>query len=335
MELNVVWFVLITVLFVGFFFLEGFDYGVGALLPFMGRNDTERRVIINTIGPVWDGNEVWMITAGGALFAAFPSVYATLFSSFYLALFVMLLALIVRGVAFEFRSKDTSRAWRASWDWLIFFGSVIPALLWGVTVTNLIQGIAVNEKMVYVGTFFDLLTPYTVIGGLAFLFVFVFHGAMFLTLKVESTEMIDNVRAAALKCGVIAAVLFVICIFLTYTNTDLFDSGLAAFSLLGAAVVFVIGYAFAWMKKYAFGFIASSLAIVLTTVAFFAGLFPRFIVSSLDPAWSLTIHNASSTPYTLGIMTIAAVCLVPVVLIYQGWTYWVFRKRVSEKNLEY
>lgn len=335
MELNVLWFILITVLFTGFFFLEGFDYGVGMLLPFMGRNDTERRIIINTIGPVWDGNEVWMITAGGALFAAFPHVYATMFSSLYLALFIMLMALIARGVAFEFRSKDESRVWRSTWDWLIFFGSAIPALLWGVTVTNLIQGMRINEKMIYTGTFFDLLTPYTVIGGLAFLFVFIFHGAMFLSLKVESIEMIDNVRKAALKAGIAAALFFVSCIVLTYTNTDLFESTLAASSLLLAAIVFVIGYAFAWLKRYALGFIMSSLAIVLTTVAFFAGLFPRLMVSSLNPDWSLTIYNASSTPYTLKIMSIAALFLVPFVLAYQGWTYWVFRKRVSAKHLEY
>lgn len=335
MELNVLWFILITVLFTGFFFLEGFDYGVGMLLPFIGRNDTERRIVINTIGPVWDGNEVWMITAGGALFAAFPHVYATMFSSLYLALFLMLMALIGRGVAFEFRSKDKSRIWRSTWDWLIFFGSAIPAFLWGVTVTNLIQGMRINEKMIYTGTFFDLLTPYTIIGGLAFLFVFLFHGAMFLSLKVESREMIDNVRKAALKAGIVAALFFVSCISLTYANTDLFDSTLATYSLLLAAVVFVIGYGFAWLKKYPLGFIMSSLAIVLTTVAFFAGLFPRLMVSSLNPAWSLTIYNASSTPYTLKIMSFAALGLVPVVLIYQCWTYWVFRKRVSAKNLEY
>lgn len=335
MELSVVWFILITVLFTGFFFLEGFDYGVGMLLPFMGRNDTERRIIINTIGPVWDGNEVWMITAGGALFAAFPHVYATMFSSFYLALFLMLLALIFRGVAFEFRSKDKSLVWRSTWDWLIFFGSAVPALLWGVAITNLIQGIAVNERMIYTGTFLDLLTPYTIIGGLTFLFVFLFHGAMFLTLKVESKEMIENVRSAALKGGLIAIVSFVACMRLTYTNTDLFTSSFAAFCMFAAAIAFVAGYGCAYVKKYAAGFILSSLAIVFTTVAFFAGLFPRLIVSSLNPEWSLTVYNASSTPYTLKIMTIAAFCLVPVVLIYQGWTYWVFRKRVTAKNLEY
>ncbi|WP_110954277.1 cytochrome d ubiquinol oxidase subunit II [Anaerosinus massiliensis] len=335
MDLNILWFILITVLFIGFFFLEGFDYGVGVLLPFLGKNDTERRIIINTIGPVWDGNEVWMITAGGALFAAFPHVYATMFSSFYIALFLMLLALIARGVTFEFRSKDENPIWRSTWDWTLCISSGIPALLWGVAVTNLIQGIAINEKMIYIGTFFDLLTPYTIVGGLAFLFVFIFHGAMFLALKIESTSMIERVRGLALKNGLIAAVVFVICMILTYTNTTLFSSVLAASSLILAAITFVAGYIFAWLKKYGFGFIMSSLAIVLTTIAFFAGLFPRLMVSSLNPNWSLTIYNAASSTYTLQIMTVAALCLVPVVLIYQGWTYWVFRKRVTAKDLEY
>lgn len=335
MDLAVVWFVLITVLFIGFFFLEGFDYGVGMLLPFVGCSDTERRIVINTIGPVWDGNEVWMITAGGALFAAFPHVYATMFSSFYLALFLLLLALIVRGVAFEFRSKDSRRLWRGAWDWLIFFGSVTPAFLWGVVVTNLLQGIPINEEMVYTGAFLDLLSPYAVVGGFAFLFVFLFHGAMFLALKVADGGLIARVRRAALQAGAFAAAFFLLCIVLTYFNTDLFSSRSAGLCLIGGAVVFAIGYGAACGRKYAVGFCMSSLAVVLTTVAFFTGLFPRLIVSSLREEWSLTVYNAASTPYTLKIMTVAAVCLVPLVLVYQGWTYWVFRKRVSADHLEY
>lgn len=334
MELNILWFILVGVLFTGFFFLEGFDYGVGMLLPFLGRNDVERRVIINTIGPVWDGNEVWMITAGGAMFAAFPHVYATMFSGFYMALFLLLIALIVRGVAFEFRSKDDSPVWRSTWDWLIFFGSAVPALLWGVAVTNLIKGVPINEKMIYVGTFFDLLNPYTIVGGLAFLLVFLFHGALFITLKVEG-EMIDRARALALKAGAAAAVVFLACVGLTYTNTDLFKSALGGIALWGAVAAFVAGYGLTWVKKYGWGFAMSGLAIALTTIGFFAGLFPRLMVSSLNPAWSLTVYNASSTPYTLKIMTIAALILVPIVLAYQIWTYWVFRKRVTAKNLEY
>ena len=334
MELSVLWFVLVTVLFIGFFFLEGFDYGVGILLPVLGKNDTERRVLINTIGPVWDGNEVWMITAGGAMFAAFPHVYATMFSGFYLALFLMLMALIVRGVAFEFRSKDENPAWRTTWDWLIFFGSAIPALLWGVAVANLIKGVPINANMQYVGTFFDLLSPYTLVGGLAFLLVFIFHGAMYLTLKTTG-EMVERARKAAVKAGVPAAVFCLMLVGMTYTNTDLFASTGAGITLWGAVVLFVGAYAAVYAKRYGLGFTLSSLTIAFTTVAFFWGLFPRLMVSSLNPAWSLTITNASSSQYTLQIMTVAALALVPVVLVYQGWVYWTFRKRVTDKDLEY
>lgn len=334
MELNVLWFILITVLFSGFFFLEGFDYGVGMLLPFLGKDDTERRIIINTIGPVWDGNEVWMITAGGALFAAFPHVYATLFSGFYIALFLLLMALIVRGVAFEFRSKDENRIWRATWDWMIFIGSAVPALLWGVAVANLIQGVPIDEKMHYVGTFFDLLSPYSLTGGLAFLLVFLFHGALYLALKVD-TKLVERIRRTALSSGAAAAIVFLGLLGLSYAKTDLFASSLAAVAFWGAAIIFVLGYILAWQRKYGWAFATSSLSIILTTVAFFAGLFPRFMVSSLNPAWSLTIHNSSSSIYTLKIMTVAALLLVPVVLVYQAWTYWVFRKRVTAKSLEY
>lgn len=335
MDLTIIWFVLITVLFIGFFFLEGFDYGVGILLPFIAKTDQERRIIINTIGPVWDGNEVWMITAGGALFAAFPHVYATMFSTFYLALFLMLLALIMRGVSFEFRSKHENKSWRSFWDWMIFFGSAVPALLWGVAVTNLIQGLAINEKMIYTGTFFDLLTPYTIVGGLTFVLVFTFHGAVFLMLRVESAKTIAALRQMAQKIGIPAALVFVLCMILTYTNTSLFSSMLAAISLCAAAIVFLASYGCVFTEKYVPAFVLSSLAIVFTTLAFFAGLFPRLMVSSLNPDWSLTIYNASSSQYTLGIMTVAALVLVPIVLIYQGWTYWIFRKRVSGKHLEY
>lgn len=334
MELNVLWFILITVLFTGFFFLEGFDYGVGTLLPFLGKNDVERRMIINTIGPVWDGNEVWMITAGGAMFAAFPSVYATLFSGFYLALFVMLMGLIVRGVAFEFRSKDESPLWRSAWDWMIFAGSLLPAVLWGVAVTNLLQGVPINAKMHYTGTFFDLLSPYTLLGGVAFLLVFVYHGALFLNLKVGG-DLADKARKTALGVGVLAAVACLGLVGMTYTHTDLFEKAGAGIVLWGAVAAFVLSYVFTMVRLSGWGFVMSGLTVALTTVAFFWGLFPRLIVSSLNQDWSLTIYNSSSTQYTLKIMTIAALVLVPVVLVYQIWTYWVFRKRVTAKELEY
>ncbi|MDD4600626.1 Cytochrome bd-I ubiquinol oxidase subunit 2 [bioreactor metagenome] len=335
MELNVLWFILITVLFTGFFFLEGFDYGVGMLMPFLGKNDIERRMIINTIGPVWDGNEVWMITAGGALFAAFPSVYATLFSGFYLALFIMLVGLIVRGVSFEFRSKDDHPMWRSTWDWMIFIGSMLPALLWGVAVTNLLQGVPINAKMHYIGTFFDLLSPYTVLGGVAFLTLFIFHGALFLSLKIEKGPLVERARNAALRFGVLAAVSCIALVVMTYSHTDLFKSAGAGIALWGAIAAFVISYLFTVRRRFGWAFVMSGLTVALTTIAFFWGLFPRFIVSSLNPEWSLTIYNASSTPYTLKIMTFAALTLVPVVLAYQIWTYWTFRKRVTARDLEY
>ncbi len=335
MDLNILWFILIAVLFAGFFFLEGFDYGVGILLPFAGKNDTQRRILIQTIAPVWDGNEVWMITAGGALFAAFPHAYATMFSSFYLALFLMLVALIFRGVALDFRSKHEDSTWRSTCDWLIFFGSAVPALLWGVAVTNLLQGIALNAQMHYLGTFFDLLTPYTLVGGVTFLLVFTFHGASYLTLKVASSSKIDELRLTARKVGILATVSYVICLALTYTKTDAFSHAGAPVLFLLAAAVFVGANLLLAARHYGKAFILSAAAIIFTTAAFFAALFPRIIVSSVDPAYSLTIYNASSTPYTLSIMTVAALCLVPVVLIYQGWTYWIFRKRIDDKHLEY
>ena len=336
MDLQVLWFILVTVLFVGFFFLEGFDYGVGTILPFFGETDTERRMLINTIGPVWDGNEVWMITAGGAMFAAFPHVYATMFSMFYMALFLMLLGLIVRGVAFEFRSKFECSTWRTTWDYLIFFGSALPAFLWGVAVTNMLKGFAINENMIYKGTFFDLLSIYTIVGGIAFVLVFAYHGVAFLTLRLADTKLIERLRIIGVCLGGTAAIFYVIWFILTIFNTDMVNSILAIALYIVAATIFVISIILLYKAKlYTKSFIASSLAIVFTTVAVFAGLFPRILISTLNPDWSLTIYNASSTEYTLTIMTVAAVVFVPVVLIYQGWTYWVFKKRISHKDLEY
>lgn len=334
MDLNMLWFILITVLFTGYFFLEGFDYGVGTLLPFLGKNDSERRVIINTIGPFWDGNEVWLITAGGAIFAAFPNWYATLFSGFYMALFLMLLALIVRGVAFEFRSKDDRPAWRSLWDWLIFGGSLVPALLWGVAITNLIRGVPIAGNMQYAGTFWDLLSPYTLVGGLTTLLIFTLHGALFLTLKTEG-EQLESARRAASLVSILAVPALLVLIILSYSHTDIFTNTGAGIVFWGALATLLLACRLLRSGRYALAFVMNGLTIVCTTVAVFWGLFPRVMVSSLNPEWSLTIYNASSSPYTLKIMTIVALTLVPVVLLYQGWTYWIFRKRVTVKHLEY
>lgn len=334
MDLNALWFILVTILFVGFFFLEGFDYGVGILLPFLGKNDTERRVIINSIGPVWDGNEVWMLTAGGAIFAAFPSWYATMFSGFYLALFLILAALIVRGVAFEFRSKDSNPAWRKLWDWMIFVGSLIPALLWGVAMTNLIKGVPIDAQMEYAGSFWSLLSPYTLVGGLAGLLVFTLHGAVFLTLKIEG-ELVERANRAALWLGILAFPALLLLALLSYSQTDIFAKVGAGVALWGAVIVLLLACWLLRNRKFGWALAANGLTIILFTVAIFWGLFPRVMVSSLNPDWSLTIYNASSSPYTLKVMTIVALTLVPIVLLYQGWTYWVFRHRVSDKHLEY
>ena len=334
MDLNTLWFILIAILFAGFFFLEGFDYGVGILLPFLGKNDTERRVLINTIGPVWDGNEVWLITAGGAMFAAFPNWYATLFSGFYLALFLMLFALIVRGVAFEFRSSDRSPAWRNLWDWLLFLGSFLSALLWGVAVANLLHGVPIDGQMQYAGSFFDLLSPYTLVGGLAFLVLFIWHGALYLSLKTEG-ELARRAQGVAAKVGLLTILGVALLAILTFFQTALFTKPAAVVFLVLAFLTLLLAYLFLKRGRagLAFGFNAGT--ILTLTGAVFAGMFPQVMISSLNPAWSLTIYNASSSPYTLKIMTIVALTLVPVVLLYQAWTYWVFRKRVTERDLHY
>ncbi|AHF06309.1 cytochrome d ubiquinol oxidase subunit II [Desulfitobacterium metallireducens] len=334
MDLNILWFILITVLFAGFFFLEGFDFGVGILLPFLGKNDTERRVLINTIGPVWDGNEVWMITAGGALFAAFPNWYATLFSGFYLALFLILVALIVRGVAFEFRSSDRSPQWRNLWDWMIFIGSALSAILWGVACADLIRGVPIDAKMQFAGNFFDLVSPYAILGGVSTFLIFTLHGALYLSLKTEG-EILHRVQSGAKKIGVVTVLVVVAFAVMTAFETDLFASTGATIALLVCALALVLANVMTRSGKSGWAFISSALTIIFLTVSIFWGLFPRVMVSSLKPEWSLTIYNASSSPYTLKIMTIVALSMVPIVLAYQAWTYWVFRKRVTEKELHY
>jgi len=337
MDLNTVWFVLIAVLFIGFFFLEGFDYGVGILLPFLGRDEADRRVIVSTIGPFWDGNEVWMITAGGAMFAAFPHWYATLFSGFYLALVLMLLALIVRGVAFEFRGKDVRAGWRKAWDALIFVGSLVPAVLWGVAVANLVKGVPIDASMTYVGGFWNLLNPFALLGGAATLLLFTLHGAVFLVLKTKD-EVRERARRAARALWVptmVVASLFSGMGYVVAHTVPRF--GAAAMVVpVGAAVCLALSGWFIAQRREGWAFGMTGLGILLSTVTIFLSLYPRVMVSSLNPEWSLTIYNASSSPYTLKVMTIVALIFVPIVLIYQGWTYYIFRERVGhDTQLEY
>lgn len=337
MDLNTLWFILIAVLFTGFFLLEGFDYGVGILLPFVGRSDKERRVVINTIGPVWDGNEVWLLTAGGAMFAAFPHWYATMFSGFYLALFLVLIALIVRGVAFEFRSKDERKSWRLLWDTCLFLGSLLPALLFGVAFGNIVRGVAINESMTYVGTFWDLLNPYALLTGVVTLTVFILHGALFLELKTEGAIRERVARIARMMWPVVALVV-VAWVAYSAVETDMFQNlGIVKLLALGVAVAGVVIFAYGTLtRRYGRAFLGTSIAIAGTVATMFATLFPRVMPSSLGEAFDLTIYNASSSDYTLQVMTVVALTLVPIVLGYQAWSYWVFRKRLTtESKLEY
>jgi cytochrome d ubiquinol oxidase subunit II len=333
MSLNTIWFMLVTVLFIGFFFLEGFDYGVGILLPFLGRDDAERRMIINAIGPVWDGNEVWMVTAGGALFASFPNVYATLFSGFYLALVLMLVSLILRGVSFEFRGKRSGKSWRSLWDWAIFTGSFLPALLWGVAVANLMRGFAIGQDMNYYGGLLPLLNPFALLGGVVFVALFTMHGANFLVRKV-SNETAGRAKKVAFSAWIAATVLTVAFVAWTFFSTDILTkpgiNGLIP-AILAALALLVTGWLIRSGKS-GWAFITGSLTIIFATLMVFAGLYPRILISTLEPSWSLTIINAASSPYTLKVMTIVAAIFVPVVLIYQGWTYWIFRKRVEPNS---
>jgi cytochrome bd ubiquinol oxidase subunit II len=337
MELNTLWFILIAVLFIGYFVLEGFDFGVGILMPFLGKTDHQRRMIINTIGPHWDGNEVWLITAGGAMFAAFPGWYATLFSGFYLPLFIMLLALIVRGVAFEFRSKEDHPLWRKSWDWAIFVGSLVPALLWGVALTNLVQGIPIDASQNYVGGFWNLLNPFALLGGLVSLTGFIMLGAAFLTLKIDG-DLMQSARRVALRMWVPTLVILAAFTIANYLSTDLLtklgvNPGIIP---IGAVLALVVSGWFIREERDGWAFALLSTTVVLAGATIFLQLFPRVIVSSIDPAFSLTIDNTASGPTTLRLMTIVAAIFLPLVLGYQAWSYWIFRKRVSEKvHLEY
>ena len=327
--LEQLWFVLIAVLWLGYFFLEGFDFGVGTLLPFLSRDDMDRRVMINTIGPVWDGNEVWLLTAGGATFAAFPLWYATVFSGFYLALFLVLAALIFRGMAFELRGKKDDPSWRAWWDRAIFWGSALPALLWGVAFADFVHGVPIAAGATWTGNFFDLVKPYALLGGLTTLSLFTLHGATFLGLKADG-EIRSRARHAGL---VLAPVTFVLMLgFLTWTYVTAHtthQNGLVPpfLPILGLCVLAGVGWL---MREHLEGwsFVATALVIVILFVTLFLNLYPRVLVSSVSPHYSLTLSQAASQPYTLKVMSWVALIFTPFVLLYQSWTYWIFRKRV-------
>jgi cytochrome d ubiquinol oxidase subunit II len=329
MELTTVWFALIAILWAGYFLLEGFDFGVGILLPVLGRSNRERRLLINTIGPVWDGNEVWLLVAGGATFAAFPEWYATLFSGFYLPLLLILVALILRGVAFEYRGKRDDDAWRRRWDYCITGGSLVPALLWGVAFGNIVRGVRIDADHEYVGGFFALLNPYALLGGLTTLTLFTLHGAVFLALKTDG-EMRGRAGRLAARLG--GPAVLVAGGFLLWTAIAHHD--VAGWLLSAAAAAALVGAVVATRaRREGWAFLATGATLVLAVFALFVTLFPDVMPSSIAAANSLTVHNAASTPYTLKVMTWVAVAFTPIVLAYQGWTYWVFRKRLTAERI--
>jgi cytochrome bd ubiquinol oxidase subunit II len=329
MELTTVWFALIAVLWMGYFALEGFDFGVGMLLPVLAKDDTERRVLINTIGPVWDGNEVWLLVAGGATFAAFPEWYATLFSGFYLPLLLILLALIVRGLAFEYRAKRDDDGWRRRWDLAIVVGSFVPALLWGVAFANILRGVPIDADFEYVGGFFNLLNPYALLGGLMTLLLFLTHGAMFVSLKTDGRIRADA-RYLAARLGLAAALVAVAFLVWTQVQTGTVSSAVA---FVVAALALVAGLVAVRAGREGWAFLGTFVAITVGVAGLFLALFPYVMPTSLADGVGLTTTNAAATPYTLKIMTVVALVFTPLVLAYQGWSYWVFRKRIAVHHI--
>lgn len=327
MTLVNLWFVLIGVLFTGYLVLEGFDFGVGMLIHPAGRTLEERRQVLRTIGPVWDGNEVWLLTAGGSIFAAFPEWYATLFSGYYLALFAILMCLIVRVMAIEYRNKHDGEAWRRRWDIGIAVTSALPAFLWGVAFANIVGGSPLNEKGVYVGGFWDLIHPYAILGGLVTLLLFALHGAHYLALRATGPV---RERANRIAARLWAPTLVVVAAFAVWTLAE--AQTLRVVAVIGAAVAALALIAVFPMQRagregWAFGL--TSLTIMGAIVMLWATLFPNAMVSSNGAATNLTLVDAASTHTTLVVMTIVAAIMTPIVLLYQAWTYWVFRARIT------
>jgi cytochrome bd ubiquinol oxidase subunit II len=336
MDLQILWFVLIAVLWSGYFLLEGFDFGVGMLLPFLPKDERERGQMFETIGPVWDGNEVWLVIAGGATFAAFPAWYGTMFSGFYIALLLVLFFLIIRVVSFEWREKSESPGWRTVWMWANTVGSFGASLIWGVGLSNLLHGVPIDSSGDFSGTFWDLFSGYTVLGGVTIVLLFAFHGSTFLTLRTTG-DLCERAAAAARRLSVVATLavagflLWTVAVAVDRNDKDIFPPilpaalGIAAVAL---AMLFVLGRRSGW------AFTMTALATVLWVATIFTSLYPRVMVSSSDFANSLTVDSASSAHYTLAVMSVVAAIFLPLVLLYQGWTYHVFRARVGGDDVE-
>ena len=337
MHLSDLWFIAIAVLWSGYFVLEGFDFGVGILLPLLSRGDeTNKRVMINTIGPVWDGNEVWLLTAGGATFAAFPAWYAAMFSAFYLPLLIILVALIIRGVAFEYRGKRDGVRWRRGWDISIFLGSLVPATAWGVAFGNIVRGIPLNAAGHFTGNFFTFLNPYAILGGITTLALFTLHGALFLALKTAGDlRRRANAAAAAVTVAAIVAGAAFLSLTEAFHRAPAFYGGAApglgitsvVLAALAAGCLITTALANRAGREGA-AFAASAVAILAAVASLFTALYPRVLPSTTSDAFSLTTGNAAAAANTLAVMTVVACIFLPLVLAYQAWTYWVFRRRV-------
>ena len=328
------WFALLGVLWAGFFVLEGFDYGVGMLAPFVGKDENGRRAVLGTIQPVWDGNEVWLILAGGATFAAFPDWYATLFSGFYLVFFFILIGLIVRGVAIEYRAKREEPRWRSACDLGIAIGSALPAFLLGLVFADLIHGVPIGVSGEYSGGVLDLFSVYGILGGLVSLALFAFHGSVFLTLRTEG-EIRGRARRFALRLALPAIALAVAILAWSWAGSGAAGGKWVAAAILAliAALLLVSSLPLVARNRDGLAFAATALAIVSATAMLMVALYPRVLVSSTSAAFSLTVSSSSSSHHTLAVMTVVALIFTPIVLVYQGWTYWVFRARLRGDSL--
>ncbi|WP_321493006.1 cytochrome d ubiquinol oxidase subunit II [uncultured Desulfobacter sp.] len=336
MELQSIWFFLWGLLWAIFFLTDGFDFGIGILYPFAGKTERDKRVMLNAKGPLWDGNEVWLITAGGVTFAAFPQVYATMFSSLYTPLMLILFALIFRGVALHFRGKIESDGWKKIWDKLIFLGSFLPALLFGVAFANIFSGIPFDDQGLYHGNTLKLLNPYGLLGGLLFVLLFILHGSNWMAIK-STGELQERFAQISAKTWMVLVPVAVVFLIASYFATNLYDNYIktpALFSIIAVAVIalFLARYFTAkqaWFKAW----FASALTIAGCTFFGIAGLFPTLFPSSMNPDWSLTAFNASSSPLTLKIMLYVVVIFIPIVIIYQSWAYHLFKDPVSDEDL--
>lgn len=338
MALSEFWFILIAVLFIGFIFLEGFDFGVGMSLKFLAKDERDKKMLINTIGPVWDANEVWLITAGGAMFAAFPHWYATVFSGYYLPFVVLLLALIARGVSFEFRSKVESDTWVKVWDWATFVGSILPPFLFGVLFSSMLKGMPIDADMNMNAGFTDFVNVYTVVGGLAFVLLSYLHGLLFITLKTVGS-LRERAKHAALKIYWAAGASIIAFVALTAVYTEAFNNRAAILIPLFAIVVILYAFLHRLIRKgrEVYSFTVTGITLVAVMASFFIGLFPNVMISSLDTAFNMSIAESASGDYSLKVMTFVAVTMVPIVIGYTIWSYYIFRKRITEdvEDLEY